>query len=475
VYFTTLLAVIGGLSTGFAVLFVFIGIRRANERRLNLLFGAFMLAYAGWILASRAGYLATDVAGLVATGRATAVGAALSYSLLVMYVVAYSGLRPRWLIYPILGGFAAMGVTSLAVPTDLLLDSSVDTELVTLPWGETVRVLETSGTTRLPLWLVAEAAVAAYFIWATVDMVRRGRSRRARRLAIGGGWFLAAIVADFFIVIGVSDFVYVFPLGFLGFVSMMSLDTIDRVIQTEDDLRQLRAGLETEIAERTAHLEAVQESLVAKSAEEATVAERERLARDLHDAVTQTLFSLNLIAGTLARLWRTDPEAAERSTDEVQRLARGALADMRVLLRELRPDAIVGTDLGTLLSQLSEGLGARHDIRAEVDTTGRSSLPDDVHLVFYRVAQEAMQNVGKHADASRLVVELNGDNGEAHLAVTDDGVGFDTIDDTEGSMGLSIMQERADAIGAGLSVTSSQGAGTSVALTWSPPEESSAE
>jgi signal transduction histidine kinase len=473
--FTTLLAMIGWWSASFAVLFAFIGIRRANDRRLNLLFGAFTLAYAGWIFAARAGYLATDVARLVSAGRATAVGAALSYSLLVLYVVAYSGLRARWLTYPILGCFAAMGVASLAVPADLLLDSSVDAELVTLPWGETVRVLETSGATTLPLWFVAEAAVAAYIVWAAVDMARRGRSRGALRLAIGGGWFLAAIVADFFIVVGVTDFVYVFPLGFLGFVVVMSLDTIDRVIETEDELRHLRAGLEIEVAERTAHLEAVQESLVAKSAEAATAAERDRLARDLHDAVTQTLFSLNLIAGTLDRLWRSDPAAAERSTNEVQRLARGALADMRVLLRELRPQALVETDLETLVDQLSEGLSVRYGISAKVRASVDRSLPPDVHLAFYRVAQEALHNVGKHADASRLTVELTGDNGEVQLAVSDDGVGFDTVDETEGSMGLHIMQERADTIGAGLSVTSRPGAGTSVALTWPRPEGSRPE
>jgi signal transduction histidine kinase len=472
-YFTTLLAVIGGLSIGFAILFAFTGIRRATDRGLNLLFGGFTLVYAGWIFAARAGYLATDIAGLVAAGRATAAFAALSYSLLVVYVVAYSGLRPRLLIYPILACFATIGAVSLALPDDLLLDSSVDSALVTLPWGETVRVLETSGATTLPLWLLAEAAVAAYITWAAVHMARRGRSRGALRLALGGGWFLAAISADFFIVIGVSEFVYVFPLGFLGFVIAMSLDSVDRVIETELELRHLRAGLEIEVAERTAHLEAVQEELLVKIADEATIAERERLARELHDAVTQTLFSLNLIAGTLGRLWRTDPGAADRGTNEVQRLARGALADMRVLLRELRPHALVETDLATLVDQLSEGLSARHGLNAKVETAVRSSLPPDVHLAFYRVAQEAMQNVGKHADARRLTVELTGDNGAIHLAVVDDGVGFDTADETNGTMGLRIMQERADTIGAGLSVTSCPGAGTSVSLTWPQPQPSS--
>jgi two-component system nitrate/nitrite sensor histidine kinase NarX len=167
--------------------------------------------------------------------------------------------------------------------------------------------------------------------------------------------------------------------------------------------------------------------------------------------------------------------AAERSTDEVQRLARGALAEMRLLLCELRPNALAAADLGALVRQLSEGLGARYRIPAKVHTTVRRNLPPDVHLAFYRVAQEAMHNVGKHAEASRVVVELTGDDGEVHLAVRDDGVGFDSVDGTEGTMGLSIMRERAEMIGAGLSVASSPGAGTAVALTWKPPAESRPE
>jgi signal transduction histidine kinase len=465
--------VFGGLSIGLGLFFVFVGMRRTTDRRLNLLFGGLALAYAGWSFAARAGYLATDVAGLFAAGRVTAVFAALGHVLLVLYVAQYSELRPRLLIYPILGFFAAVGVATIAVPSDLLLNSSVDSALVTLPWGETVRLLEVSGAPTLPLWLLAQVAVAVYIMWAAVVMARRERLRSGLRLALGSSLFLAAIVADFFIVTGVTEFVYVYSLGFLGFVIVMSLETTDRAIEIEEELRLLHSRLELEVAERTAHLEAVQEELVAKTAEEAAIAERNRLARELHDAVTQTLFSLNLIAGTLGRLWRIDPEAAKRSTDEVQRLARNALADMRTLLRELRPHVIAETDLGTLVSQLSDALGARYGIRATVDTTVRRSLPEDIHIAFYRVAQEAMHNVGKHADASRLDVELTGANGEVSLIVTDDGVGFDPVDETEGSMGLRIMQERADMIGAQLCVTSSPGAGTSIALRWPSPARSS--
>jgi signal transduction histidine kinase len=467
-----LLAAIGGLSIGVGILVVFIGIRRAGDRRLNVLFGAFALAYGGWTFAARAGYFATDVAGQQAAGRVTSAFAASSFLLLVLYVAEYSEVRPRLLIYPFVGLFAAIAGASLAAPDELLTNSPVGMALVTLPWGETVRVLQVSDSTFLMLWLFAEAAVVAYIAWAIVVMARREGWRSAGLLAIGTGWFLAMIVADFFVVVGAYEFIWFSSLGFLAFTISMSLEVADRAIRTEQELLLLQAGLEAEIAERTAHLEAVQQELVAKTAEEAAIAERDRLARELHDAVTQTLFSLNIIAGSLGRLWRTDPEAAERSTDEVRRFARGALAEMRVLLRELRPHSIAETGLDTLVSQLSDGLGARYGIPAKVHTSVDCSLPDNVHLAFYRVAQEAMQNVGKHADASRLTIDLTGDNGEVRLAVEDDGVGFDTVDKTEGGMGLRIMQERADTIGAALALTSSPGAGTSIELTWTPPEES---
>jgi signal transduction histidine kinase len=200
---------------------------------------------------------------------------------------------------------------------------------------------------------------------------------------------------------------------------------------------------------------------------QATVAERSRLARDLHDVVTQLLFSINLVAGSLPRLWRSEPDMAERSTNELQRLTRGALAEMRTLLRELRPQTIADTDLGTLVTQLTEGLAARHDIPAEIRTEVNGDLPSDVHIALYRIAQEAMNNVAKHANASSLIVDLTGGHGHVHLSVIDDGYGFDEAEVNSDSMGLDIMRERANGIGAELSVISEPEAGTAVEVTWS--------
>jgi two-component system nitrate/nitrite sensor histidine kinase NarX len=160
---------------------------------------------------------------------------------------------------------------------------------------------------------------------------------------------------------------------------------------------------------------------------------------------------------------------AERSTNELQRLTRGALAEMRTLLRELRPQTIADTDLGTLVTQLTEGLAARHDIPAEIRAEVNGDLPPDVHIALYRIAQEAMNNVAKHANASSLVVDLTGDDGVVHLSIADDGYGFDAAEVSSDHMGLDIMEERASGIGANLTVTSEPDAGTTVDVSWSDP------
>jgi signal transduction histidine kinase len=198
--------------------------------------------------------------------------------------------------------------------------------------------------------------------------------------------------------------------------------------------------------------------------------ERSRLARELHDSVTQILFSINLIALSLGRLWKRNPERAARTTDELQRLTRGALAEMRTLLRELRPQIIAATELSTLLKQLSDGVSARHDIPVDVEVGTLCEIPPEVHEALYRIAQEALTNITKHAEASQVAVKLVCEDTAVQLAITDDGHGFDLKDVPPGHMGLDIMRERADAIGAKIEIDSRPGTGTSVTVTWPIPQ-----
>jgi signal transduction histidine kinase len=201
----------------------------------------------------------------------------------------------------------------------------------------------------------------------------------------------------------------------------------------------------------------------------AAVDERQRLARELHDAVTQTLFSASLIAEVLPRIMERDPEEGRRRLEELRQLARGALAEMRTLLMELRPAALVEASLGDLLRQLTEAFGGRARLPISLSVVGDpSSLPPDVKIAFYRVAQEALNNIARHSGATQAGISLLVTPEEVELAVRDNGVGFDPKTIASDHLGLGIMAERAEAIGAGLSIHTQTGQGTEVTITWCP-------
>jgi ligand-binding sensor domain-containing protein/signal transduction histidine kinase len=207
--------------------------------------------------------------------------------------------------------------------------------------------------------------------------------------------------------------------------------------------------------------------------------ERSRLARDLHDAVTQTLFSASLIGEALPTVWESDQNEGRQLLQEMRRLSRGALAEMRTLLLELRPTVLVEASLGDLLRQLAEAVTGRKDVTVTVTLECQCSLPTDVHVALYRIAQEALNNVVKHAHASQVAVSLRcfpphakGEAGEGvELRVSDDGRGFDPDCVLPDRLGLIIIRERAQAIGATLTVESQIGHGTEIVVTWSSSAE----
>ncbi len=207
-----------------------------------------------------------------------------------------------------------------------------------------------------------------------------------------------------------------------------------------------------------------------------TSEERNRLARDLHDSVTQMLFSASLLAEVLPKIWARDPDKGFQSLDKLRRQTRGALAEMRTMLLELRPSAVIITPLGELLGQLTEAITSRSGLPFQLYLEQIPSLPEDVHTSFYRIAQEALNNVVKHAQANLVSVSLsatpltpNSSGGARHevkLEIKDDGVGFSSMKDPSGQLGIGIMHERAAAIQASLSLESKPGYGTQVTVTW---------
>lgn len=207
--------------------------------------------------------------------------------------------------------------------------------------------------------------------------------------------------------------------------------------------------------------------LLEQSQKAAALEERQRLARDLHDAVTQTLFSASLIAEVLPRIWDKDPEEGILRSRELRELTRGALAEMRSLLVELRPAALVDAQLPDLLNQLAEATTGKARIPVSVKIDGTCDLPVDVKVAMYYIAQEALNNVVKHANASSVEISLEclGDS-VANLHIIDDGQGFDSNDVSPGEFGLGIMEERAKSIDAEFEKKSELGVGTRIITYW---------
>jgi signal transduction histidine kinase len=206
----------------------------------------------------------------------------------------------------------------------------------------------------------------------------------------------------------------------------------------------------------------------------ATLEERQRLARNLHDAVNQSLFPAGLIADVLPRLWAQDPEEGRQSLTDLRRLIRGAQAELRGLLAELRPVVLTDTKLEVLLRQLADALTGRTDVPVAVIVEGENGiLPGDVQVTLYRLCQEALSNVAKHAGAGQVTIHLQLADGGLTLRIADDGCGFAPEQGSSGRHGLSIMRERASAIGAVLTIASQPGQGTELLVRWrgSLPQE----
>ena len=144
--------------------------------------------------------------------------------------------------------------------------------------------------------------------------------------------------------------------------------------------------------------------LRAQAERSAIVAERNRIARDLHDSVTQTLFTATLVSDVIPKLVQRDPEEGARQLEELRKLTRGALAEMRTLLLELRPATLIEVGSEELLRQLTEAARGRARIPIDLSVEIGNPLPPDVKVAFYYIAQEALNNVIKHARARHVEV-----------------------------------------------------------------------
>jgi len=211
--------------------------------------------------------------------------------------------------------------------------------------------------------------------------------------------------------------------------------------------------------------------LLTRERETAVLAERNRIARDLHDAVSQTLFAATMIAGAMVRNAHSsiqgahaDPAAAIAhaavQAGSLERLNRAALAEMRLLMFELRPDALERTDLADLLLHAVDALASRGTTRVATDLERGLVLDGAVRVQLYRIAQEALSNIAKHARADSAEVSWRRQaDGGALLRITDDGNGFDPAAVEAGHFGVQNILDRARSVGLVAALDAAPGGG----------------
>jgi Signal transduction histidine kinase len=154
----------------------------------------------------------------------------------------------------------------------------------------------------------------------------------------------------------------------------------------------------------------------------------------------------------------------------LHKLTRGALAEMRTMLMELRPNSIVNTDLSNLLRQMVEGLAGRTTAEILLQTEGVGLLPPEVQTAFFRITQEAINNILKHSKADRVTITYKNQKTMAYLCIEDNGCGFDPENVMVERMGVRIMRERAESINALFELTSMQTCGTKIEVNWIKPQ-----
>ena len=246
-------------------------------------------------------------------------------------------------------------------------------------------------------------------------------------------------------------------------ISVRNRDEIGYLARSFNEMAQAQNDLihtlEDKVTKRTAEV-------TEYAAKNARLEERNHLARELHDAVSQTLFSANLIADTLPDLQRHNQEKMAAAVAEIRRLNKNALGEMRNLLLELKPDQLLHSPFGVLLRTVVEEVERNFSMEIDCHIEADISLPADVQLAFYRIAQECLTNAAKHARANTIKVYFDGIENQSLLSIVDDGIGFDVADIPHGHMGIQIMRERIEQIEGTLEIQSEPGNGAEISAIW---------
>ena len=206
--------------------------------------------------------------------------------------------------------------------------------------------------------------------------------------------------------------------------------------------------------------------LFKRSHEVATVEERSRLARELHNSVAQALYSISLFTDAMRRALKTNKlDVVSDHLDELVKLSRQAMSDMRLLIFELRPPILEKDGLLAALQSRLDSVKSRAGFQAQIDTEGIFQFTSEQESELYWIAIEVLNNVIKHAQASQVSVQLRADADRFRMIIADNGVGFDlAFAEQAGGQGLRNIRERAEKIGAACRIKSASRKGTKITI-----------
>ncbi len=194
----------------------------------------------------------------------------------------------------------------------------------------------------------------------------------------------------------------------------------------------------------------------------ATLEERNRLARELHDGVKQQLFSLNLTVGAIKSIVRSNPDVAEERLNQVVLQSQQIHQELDAIIKQLRPLALEDHGLAHALERLTQTWQASHNATVTYQAVAAREVARDIEEALYRVTQEALQNIGKHANAQSVDLQLTYSDADLQLTIADNGIGFDQSSQRDSGLGMRSMQERMSNVGGTLTVSSVPGRGTTL-------------
>ena len=264
---------------------------------------------------------------------------------------------------------------------------------------------------------------------------------------------LAVLAFDYFLV----PPLYTFVVSKFEDLLTLSVFLATAVITSQLASAQRRSAEEARGRERETRL------LYEQAQELAALQERQRLARELHDSVSQALYGISLWAHTVREaLESSEPEQAEAAIEDVLTLAEAGLAEMHALIFELRPESLETEGLVAALTKQVEALRARYKLTVEADLVDEPDLSLEKKEALYRIAQEALHNIVKHARASNVVLRLARQERVVFLEVCNNGKGFVPTGPFPGHLGVRSMRERVTKIGGTLTIKSAPGQGTCI-------------